>query len=292
MPVVIPEHSTGSVFEGRRSSVGAILGYFALTYVITWTLWAMSARVGNGATGAGALQPLQILLLYLGTFTPGLLALALTFRSEGRTGVRALLGRLIQGNVALGYYAFALGYMFALKLTAAVVHRVAFGSWPAFGHDPWFLMFVAAIFSTLVGGQAGEELGWRGYALPRLTSRMGLGPASLLLGVIWASWHLPLFFIRAADTRGQSFPLYLAQVTAVSVAMAWLYWRTKGSLLLTMLLHASINNTKDVVPSFVPGAANVFALSTSRVAWITVALLWVTALYFLVDMRKARISGT
>jgi membrane protease YdiL (CAAX protease family) len=104
--------------------------------------------------------------------------------------------------------------------------------------------------------------------------------------VLWASWHLPLFFVPAGDTYGQSFPIYLLQVTALSIAMAWLYWRTKGSLLLIMLLHAAVNNTKDIVPSAVPGATNPYALSsTSVVAWLTVACLWIAAGMFLVQMR-------
>ena len=145
-------------------------------------------------------------------------------------------------------------------------------------------MAAAIVISTWV--QAGEEIGWRGYALPRLSDRLGLAPASVILGIIWASWHLPLFFVPASDTHGQSFPLFLLQVTALSVAMAWLYWRTGGSLLLVMLLHAAVNNTKDIVPSAVPGAMNAFALSTSVVAWLTLALLWITAAYFLLQMRK------
>jgi membrane protease YdiL (CAAX protease family) len=119
-----------------------------------------------------------------------------------------------------------------------------------------------------------------------MSKRFGLALASLILGVIWATWHLPLFLIPAADTYGQSFPLYLLQVTAMSVALAWLYWRTGRSLLLVMLLHAATNNLKDIVPSAVPGANNPFALSTSLVAWLTLALLWLFAGFFLVDMSR------
>jgi membrane protease YdiL (CAAX protease family) len=150
----------------------------------------------------------------------------------------------------------------------------------------------ALVISTWV--QAGEEIGWRGYALPRLSERAGLGPASVVLGVIWAVWHLPLFLVPASDTFGQSFPLFLTEVTAMSVAMAWLYWRTRGSLLLVMLLHAAVNNTKDIVPSIVENAENAtnpFALSTSLVAWVTAALLWVAAGYFLIRMRGARLEA-
>ena len=145
-------------------------------------------------------------------------------------------------------------------------------------------MAAAILFSTWV--QAGEEIGWRGYVIPRLSDRFGLAPASVILGIIWASWRLPLFLVLESDKFGQSFPLYLLQVTALSVASAWLYWRTEGSLLLVMLLHAAVNNTKDIVPSAVPGTTNPFALSTSLVAWLTVAFLWIAAAYFLVRMPK------
>jgi len=134
--------------------------------------------------------------------------------------------------------------------------------------------------------QAGEEIGWRGYALPRLAARFGLARASILLGVIWACWHLPQFFIPEVDTYGQSCFVFVLQVTALSVAMAWLYARTNGSLLLVMLLHAAVNNAKDIVPSALPGASNPFALSASLVAWLTVTLLWICAAYFLARMPR------
>ena len=180
---------------------------------------------------------------------------------------------------------FAIGFFPAIKLSVALVHRVATGVWPSFGEEAWYVMAGAIVISTWV--QAGEEIGWRGYALPRLSDRFGLALASVILGILWACWHLPLFFVPVSDTYGQSFPLYLLQVTAVSVAMAWLYWRTGGSLLLVMLLHAAVNNTKDIVPSVVPGATNPFALSPSLVAWLTVAFLWIAAGIFLLQMRRA-----
>jgi hypothetical protein len=66
--------------------------------------------------------------------------------------------------------------------------------------------------------------------------------------------------------------------------MAWLYAHTNGSLLLVMLLHAAVNNSKDIVPSAVPGATHPFGLSASLVAWLTVACLWICAAYFLARM--------
>ncbi len=244
---------------------------------------ALSRGAGLTSPVVTGMEPLFL----LGTFAPGLVALALTALAGGRAGVQALLRRILHWQVGARWYVFAAGYMAAIKLTVALVHRLATGAWPRFGSTPWYIMLLATAISMWV--QAGEEIGWRGYALPRLAARLGLGWSSILLGVIWACWHLPLFLIEGTDTSGQSFPIYLLQVTALSVAMAWLYWRTEGSLLLVMLMHAAVNNTKDIVPSGVAGATNPFALSTSLVAWLTVALLWIGAAYFLLRMRGAEL---
>ena len=254
--------------------------YFALTYLVAWGFWFAASAVAGGAGGMS-----QFLFLP-GTFAPGIVAIALTAWAEGSAGVRALLQPLLRWEVAGKWYLFALAYMAAVKLTAALLHRAALGEWPRFGDTPILLMLGATLFSTLTFAQAGEEVGWRGYALPRMVARFGLGPSSLMIGVIWAAWHLPLFFIPGTSTTGQSFPLYLSQVTALSVAFAWVWWRTGRSLFLLMLLHAAVNNTKDIVPSAAEGATNVWALRSSTVAWLTVGVLWVGAVLFLVDMRK------
>lgn len=229
---------------------------------------------------------IRALIFLPGTFAPSLVAVALTARQEGRAAVHALLHRLFQWDVGLRWYVFAVLYMAAIKLSAALVNRVATGSWPRFGDTALYVMLAATFFSTVVGGQAGEEIGWRGYALPRLTSRLGLAGASVLLGVIWAVWHLPLFYIPGTDLSRQSFPVFLLAVTPLSTAIAWLYWRTNGSLLLTMLIHAAINNTTGIVPSGETGGTNPWVLRTSLIGWATVALLWIAAVYFMVRMPR------
>ena len=260
-----------------------MIAYLSLTFVISWSLWLASGlRSPDGPHGP---------LFLLGVFAPGIVALGFTVRTGGRTAVASLLHRLVDWQVPARWYVFALGYMVAVKLTVALLYRAAFGAWARFGTEPWYWMLPATLGSILIFGQAGEELGWRGYALPRLAKRLGLGAASVLLGVVWALWHLPLFFVPAGDTFRQSFPLYLLQVTALSVAMAWLYSNTRGSLLPVMALHAAVNNTKDIVPSADPGATNPWALSQSPVAWLTVMLLWLSAGYFLLRMRAGSPRG-
>jgi membrane protease YdiL (CAAX protease family) len=259
-----------------------MLAFFALTYAVMWICFFTVAVAIPAAT------PFGQMLLFLGTFSPGLVALSFTAREEGITGVRNLLRHVIQWQVGWQWYAFAVTYIVLIKLTVALLHRAIIGAWPRFGTDPWYGIVIAIVLSTPF--QAGEEIGWRGYALPRLTKRLGLATASVVLGLIWGFWHLPQFFIRAADTYHQSFVLFVLQVTAFSVALAWLWYRTNGSLLLPMLMHAATNNAKDVVPSATPGGTGVFGMHVSLVFFLTVAILWVCAVYLLI--RMSRESGT
>lgn len=196
-----------------------------------------------------------------------------------------LLRHVFEWRVALRWYLFAVVYMAAIKLAVAFTYRVITGTWPTFGHELPGIIVIAIIISTPV--QAGEEIGWRGYALPRLAARWGFGGASVVVGLLWACWHLPLFFLPEADKYGQSFPLFVLGTTALSVAIAWLYVHSNGSLLLTMLMHSAINQTIGIIPDALANARNPFALHASPVFWLTVAFLWITASYFLVRMPKA-----
>lgn len=253
--------------------------FFSLTLAVTWSAWAAAILVAREGV------PFQ-LLLYLGIFTPALVALGLTARSEGRQGVEALLRRLVQWQVATRWYLFAIFYLVAVKLAAAVVYRIVGGVWPAFNFETLPLMLAATALSTVVMGQAGEELGWRGYALPRLERHLGLGMASILIGMFWASWHLPLFYLPASETSGQSFPLYLVQVTGLSVAIGCLYGHTNRSLLLVMLMHAAINNTKDIVPALARSPTNPFSPGAPLLGWIGAAIIWTAAVPLLITMPK------
>lgn len=260
--------------------MGSLLAFFSLVYALSWACWIAAASLPTG--------PLRALLYIVGVLSPALVALGLTARAQGRTGVQALFQKLVEWRVDTRWYVFAISYIAAIKLIAALIHRLGTGVWPRFGEEAWYVMLAAVVISTPV--QSGEEIGWRGYALPRLGEKLGYAGASLVLGLVWALWHLPFFFFfPEADKYGQSLLIYTLQVTALSVAMTWLYTHTRGSLLLVMLMHAAVNNTKDIVPSAVPVATNTFALSASPMAWITVTLLWLCAGYFLLRMPRAEV---
>jgi uncharacterized protein len=256
--------------------------YFLLSFAVAWVFWLSAATISTLPSA----EALRALLFLPGTFAPAIIAIALTAMREGRGGVQSLLSRILKWKVPGRYYAFAVGYMIVIRLGAALVHRVLMGTWPPMWQEPPYLMLGAIVLSTPF--QAGEEIGWRGYALPRLADRFGLAAASVILGLIWAVWHLPLFFVGGPGP-GDSFPVFILAATALSVAMAWLYWKTAGSLLLVMLMHATSNNTRGILaPSVEP--FGFLGLRTSLIGWLVVTLLWVTAAFFLVQMRNRRLG--
>jgi uncharacterized protein len=250
--------------------------FFLVTFLVSWTLWLAAARL------SATLNNVYALLFLPGTLAPAVVALWFNARAAKP---EPLADRLMRWNVGARWYAFAFGYILAAKLTAAGLHRLLTGQWPTFGTVSLFVLLLATLASTPV--QAGEEIGWRGYALPRLAASIGLAQASLLLGLLWALWHLPLFLIPGTDLDGQPLLHFVLAVTAVSVAMTWLHHRTGGSLLLVMVMHAAVNNTTGIVPSARIQQASPFESSAPLMAWLTVVVLWIAAGYLLVRLAAA-----
>ena len=275
----VQSHAVEAARDTGREPARTLLTFFVLSYGVTWAAFITVARWIPAQTAAG------YAVILLGAYTPGIIALLLTARTEGSPGVRALLRRILIADVPVRLYVLALTYIAVIKLTAAVLHRLVVGEWPQFGTQPLALVPLAIAFSTPF--QAGEEIGWRGFALPRLAARFGLRTASLILGLIWAVWHLPQFYIVGADTYQQSFLVWAPQVVAMSIALAWLYARSGGSLLLVMLMHSAINNSKDIVASGAVVPPGVFSLNVPLMSWLVLGLLWVAAAYFLAKMPRA-----
>src|SRR6185295_11888168 len=138
---------------------------FLLTFAVAWIVF-----VGAAASGVSAQSPVILVAVTLASYTPGFVALALTARASGGAGVRALFARVFPGDVAARWYVFAATYTVAVKLTVAVLHRLVAGAWPRVEFGTWYLIPFAIALSTPF--QAGEEIGWRGFALPRMAARM------------------------------------------------------------------------------------------------------------------------
>jgi membrane protease YdiL (CAAX protease family) len=143
------------------------------------------------------------------------------------------------------------------------------------------LGYPLAFVSTLVlGGPLGEEPGWRGFALPRLHLACGPLGGSVVLGVLWALWHLPLFWSGVwTPPSVANIVMFIVMITLLTVVMTWVFNNAGGSLLITMLMHASFNTfaNKVVAPLFPARLLNDYGLLPELVGFGAVAIVVVAA---------------
>ncbi len=210
--------------------------FFLLAFTFSWSMWIPVALTGDD------LSVLHQVAIGIGAAGPSVAGVICTARDEGRMGVRNLFASLVSWRVPVRWYVLCLGGPPAVALTAVALHRLAFGDVARFrlGTET-ILLLVPFLVVGLFIGPLQEELGWRGYALPRLLERWSNVPAALVLGVAWAGWHLPLYGMDSAGGERAPLAAFLVSVVAMSVVYTW-FWRvTGGSLLIALLLHSATN---------------------------------------------------
>lgn len=231
-----------------------LLAYSIMAYAFTWIM-AIPFILGEWHVLPGDWTLTFVLKPFVG---PALAAILMTGLLEGKAGVSRLLRRVIQWREGVAWYAFILLAIPAFFLLGVLLMPGALASFQ--GVTPRFLIAYPINFIVIFffGGPLGEEIGWRGFALPRLQSRYGALKASLLLGVLWTFWHLPDFLTSAQHGGPQAglrpfyanLPIFLVMVTAIAILFTWIYNHTHGSLFMAILAHASINTLSVVIPLF------------------------------------------
>ena len=261
--------STSTSIPPRRYSLPA---FFVLAFGISWIVWVPTAVASWG------LLPLQLplpLTGLLGAFGPSLTAIILTSASDGLPGLRQLLGRLLLWRVGIQWYAFVLFFPAAISLATMALYVSFGGLAPDFADPPvlrlyslppelsevgpWPLLPFVFVQTLLIGSPMGEEIGWRGYALPRLQASRSALWASLILGLLWGLWHLPLYLTYGHPLSEVFLGWYMLDIIADTILFTWVYNNTRGSLLLALLFHTSIAVTGWFLAS--PEAASLLGLA-------------------------------
>lgn len=238
-----------------------LVTFFVLAYALAW--WPSLLLL------AGVTFPLP--QFDTGPFLAALLVSAII---EGRQGVKALLGRLVLWRVGLTWYAVAL-LLPALLIVAAVALSALLGA-PAptaeqLSRWPRVVFFFLLFLVLPIAAPLGEEPGWRGFAQLRLMQGRSALMASLILGVLWASWHLPLIVIWKISSWA-----LIPLVIPSAIIMTWIYLHTRGSVLLALIYHASFDAVTNLVAEIYPGAELV------RVTWVLAVVFWIAALTVIV----------
>jgi membrane protease YdiL (CAAX protease family) len=213
------------------------LKYFVLALAFTWVLWWLAVLDARG------LISVPIPAQPLGAFGPLVAAVIVTAQESGRAGLRSLLGRILQWRVAPIWYGVALLGPILLYLVALALEVVALGGQPpSLGSLIGVLPLLVIITVYMVFFVAlGEEVGWRGYALPALQARYGALLSSVILGALWTLWHLPLFFNPDLHYSDLPFILQVAFQIPVAILFTWVFNSTGGSVLMAILMHAVLN---------------------------------------------------
>jgi membrane protease YdiL (CAAX protease family) len=250
--------------------------YFLLTYVLTWSFTIPFVIVWNTILNQ-SFSP-WVLIFLPGAYGPTLAALILTARAGGVVAVKELLRKFLVWRVPLIWYAFAL----LIPILVVALAVACSGSRSALVRFNPSGLSVAplAIIAALPFGPLAEELGWRGFAQPRLLKLRGLWTSSMIIGLAWTFWHTPMFWFPGAaipsflDPGVMSIALYFAQTTAQACLMTFLFVVSRGSVLLAVLYHASSNTAETILYSTLPEPT---AAQELQVYLMGIALSWILA---------------
>ena len=249
--------------------------FFALTYLIAWSTVPFGSFLA---------------------FSPLLSAIVVVSIAEGLPGLARLGRRVIRWRVHWGWYAAAIGVPLLVYAVATALNVAAGAPAPALDQfHPWYslvLVFALGVVNP-IEGPLGEEPGWRGFAQPRVQSRWSPLASAAILGLLITCWHLPLVFMPQFDL---SLP-DIATTVVVTFWYVWLFNRTGGSVLLTLIAHAA-EGTVNIQGLWPPEAGGDGAVWTSLIGWVllVVALLifdrksWRTAPESAIDRVPDRIS--
>lgn len=246
-----------------------LTAFFVLAYALSWVPSILYLITGSGPT-----------ILSCGPF---LAAVAVLSVASGRQGVKALFGSMRDWRVAPRWWAIAILTPVVLTVLATALN-IALGA-PTPTADElgnWTNVLPTALFILLVPvfGGAWEEPGWRGYALPRLLAERSALTASLILGVLWAFWHLPVYFV---DDQHWS---DLVLVVVATIVFTWVFQNARGSVLVAMVFHALNNSVSgEYFSQMFTGDDSV------RQSWMLV-VVWGTAAALVVLFERGFRRGT
>jgi len=243
-----------------------VMAFYVLAFALSWLGWVPQALHARG------LFPFDSpALSLLGGGGPTLAAVIVLAVLREREGLRRLFAALVRVRASAWWYAATLGYW--PLATAVALGLGALGGWvaPALGRLPWGALL--PIFVTMLVSNVWEEIGWRGFALPRLQARYGDLAASLLMGLLWSVWHLPLLANPASPMAGLPWYGELVFSLALTVIYTWLYRGTGGSLFFVSVFHALSNTVAfalleaGVFVSSYPFVVGVTALVALGIVW-------------------------
>jgi membrane protease YdiL (CAAX protease family) len=218
--------------------------FFTLAYTWTWLCWWTVYAI---SAGHFTLPISKEHLATLGQFGPFAAALLVTLATAGRAGVHTFLSSIVRWRARPRWALISLLLLPATMIAAIILYSLLKrGSIDALDfRESWSTLPAHFVYLLLLGGALGEEPGWRGFALPRLQDRCGLLATNVLLGLLHAGWHLPLWWLYPPPCP---FPMFVVGAVLLTFLFTWLWNHTNGSVFYSLLFHASLSTASVRLP--------------------------------------------
>ena len=218
------------------------LGFFVLTFILSWAVWIPLDLAHFGLGGLHVDEAMSSVVRLIGVLMPAASALIVTGLASGRQGLARLLGRLAVWRVGWQWWLAAF-VPSLLLLASAVLISLVDPNHPVANVPPQGAAVLAVNIIFLGLATLGEEIGWRGVALPALQTTLTPWSASAALGIGWAVWHIPFWLLL--DTFNQFGTVYLVMnvllILPSTFYITWFFNHSRGSLLLPVAMHVSFN---------------------------------------------------
>lgn len=235
------------VLSSRRDKIAVPL-FVILTYVVSWTLCFFTTHFAHVrlyvlVVGHRAQIMVPTLLIYLGGVVPGLVALAVSFGLGGRGELISLLKTLNPLTPQRRCYVLAVLLPLVVLLAGSLLNSLDAGT--SFG-TPAMWPWVKWLFTSITVVSLWEELGWRGFLLPRLQAKRTGFHASMVIAPVWGVWHFPIKYLsHPTEARGISFVsffcVFLLSVCGLSIILTWLYNISRATIVPGIILHGVFN---------------------------------------------------
>lgn len=235
--------------------------FIGMTFAMTWGLGALLFMAPDLVQAVFGPVSYSNPLFILAVYSPGISAVILVLFHTGPRGLVRFLHRLTLWRMPWPWWLFLIVGVPAMFYAGAAIKGTIGDPLP---FSPWHSIFPALLLALLVGPI--EEFGWRGLALPLLQRRLSPFWAAIVLGVIWATWHIPAFFVSGTPQSAWSFPAFFIGVVAISVIITPMFNAARGSLLIPMLMHFQTNGP--AWPDAQPWDSAVFVAAAVVIVWL------------------------
>ncbi|GAB4308115.1 MAG: type II CAAX endopeptidase family protein [Methanobacteriaceae archaeon] len=259
----------------KKFEIKNLILFFVLTFIFTWSLWIPTAMISQGFVFPKFLEEFFVSPYNPAAFGPLFAALVLSYYFGGKNDLFKLLRRGFDYHFEKKWFIpifFLFPAMNGVALLISVLSGEILPNLTVISNP--LTILVAFFYILFLGGPLAEEFGWRGYALGRLQLRWNALISSIMLGLIWGAWHLPLFFINGTIQSMVPIWAFMVLIICGTILFTWIYNNTNGSIMAALIFHTMNNLAFFIFPIMETSMGGLYLLVINIVVVLSVIIIW------------------